>query len=211
MLAGLFARRPLRRPSIVCAAQDCRWTGPFRARAAGLEVEQGVGQDPARRLNEAWFHWVETGRPFFHVKVAQTLSAHMTRGARGAQGMHLRGHRPDLARAGGEPAEEDDEDADRDERAVAGDDEAHPALRVSGAEECDDANEVETDACLSNCSLASCGDGFVRPGVESCDDAATDNNGACLVDCTFARCGDGYCARSCENERTCPADCAPQP
>lgn len=25
-----------------------------------------------------------------------------------------------------------------------------------------------------------------------------------------ARCGDGYCARSCENERTCPADCAPQ-
>lgn len=26
-----------------------------------------------------------------------------------------------------------------------------------------------------------------------------------------ARCGDGVCARSCENERTCPADCAPQP
>ena len=25
-----------------------------------------------------------------------------------------------------------------------------------------------------------------------------------------ARCGDGVCARSCENERTCPADCAPQ-
>lgn len=25
------------------------------------------------------------------------------------------------------------------------------------------------------------------------------------------RCGDGYCARSCENELTCPADCAPQP
>jgi len=24
------------------------------------------------------------------------------------------------------------------------------------------------------------------------------------------RCGDGYCARSCENEVTCPADCAPQ-
>ncbi len=22
-----------------------------------------------------------------------------------------------------------------------------------------------------------------------------------------ARCGDGVCARSCENERTCPADC----
>ena len=25
------------------------------------------------------------------------------------------------------------------------------------------------------------------------------------------RCGDGFCARSCENERTCPQDCAPQP
>lgn len=24
------------------------------------------------------------------------------------------------------------------------------------------------------------------------------------------RCGDGYCARSCENEFTCPADCAPR-
>ena len=24
------------------------------------------------------------------------------------------------------------------------------------------------------------------------------------------RCGDGFCARSCENERTCPQDCAPQ-
>lgn len=24
------------------------------------------------------------------------------------------------------------------------------------------------------------------------------------------RCGDGYCAKSCENEFTCPADCAPQ-
>ncbi len=24
------------------------------------------------------------------------------------------------------------------------------------------------------------------------------------------RCGDGYCARSCENEFSCPADCAPQ-
>lgn len=24
-------------------------------------------------------------------------------------------------------------------------------------------------------------------------------------------CGDGFCARSCENERTCPRDCAPQP
>ncbi len=33
---------------------------------------------------------------------------------------------------------------------------------------------------------------------------------ASAVAAACARCGDGYCARSCENERTCPADCAPQ-
>lgn len=25
------------------------------------------------------------------------------------------------------------------------------------------------------------------------------------------KCGDGFCARSCENERTCPQDCGPRP
>ena len=25
------------------------------------------------------------------------------------------------------------------------------------------------------------------------------------------KCGDGICARSCENERTCPQDCGPRP
>ena len=25
------------------------------------------------------------------------------------------------------------------------------------------------------------------------------------------KCGDGVCARSCENERTCPQDCGPRP
>lgn len=34
----------------------------------------------AQRLNEAWLHWVKVGRPFFHLKVAQTLSGHVTRG-----------------------------------------------------------------------------------------------------------------------------------
>jgi diaminohydroxyphosphoribosylaminopyrimidine deaminase/5-amino-6-(5-phosphoribosylamino)uracil reductase len=59
--------------------------GAERLRPAGLDVERGVGEDAARRLNEAWLHWVDTGRPFFHVKIAQTLSAHMTRGVRGAR------------------------------------------------------------------------------------------------------------------------------
>jgi hypothetical protein len=39
---------------------------------------------------------------------------------------------------------------------------------------------------------------------------ATDNMGADSGAAACQRCGDGYCARSCENERTCPQDCAPQ-
>ena len=37
-------------------------------------------------------------------------------------------------------------------------------------EECDDGNELETDACLSSCVRARCGDGIVEAGVEDCDD-----------------------------------------
>jgi diaminohydroxyphosphoribosylaminopyrimidine deaminase/5-amino-6-(5-phosphoribosylamino)uracil reductase len=59
--------------------------GAERLRAAGIEVDRGIGGEAARRLNEAWFHWVETGRPFFHLKVAQTLSSHMTRGTHGGR------------------------------------------------------------------------------------------------------------------------------
>lgn len=38
--------------------------------------------------------------------------------------------------------------------------------------------------------------------------SATDQPTAVASRCQ--RCGDGYCARSCENEFTCPADCAPR-
>jgi cysteine-rich repeat protein len=37
-------------------------------------------------------------------------------------------------------------------------------------EVCDDANDDESDACLSFCEVAQCGDGFVQTGVEACDD-----------------------------------------
>jgi diaminohydroxyphosphoribosylaminopyrimidine deaminase/5-amino-6-(5-phosphoribosylamino)uracil reductase len=53
--------------------------------AAGIQTEAGVGRLAATRLNEAWLHWVATGRPFFHLKVAQTLSGHVTRGRGGAR------------------------------------------------------------------------------------------------------------------------------
>lgn len=35
-----------------------------------------------------------------------------------------------------------------------------------------------------------------------------DNGKTAAASCQ--RCGDGYCAKSCENEFTCPADCAPK-
>ena len=37
---------------------------------------------------------------------------------------------------------------------------------LEASEECDDNDADDTDGCLSNCRLATCGDGFVRAGVE---------------------------------------------
>ena len=39
----------------------------------GLQVETGLLAEEARRLNEAWFHWVETGLPFVIAKAACSL------------------------------------------------------------------------------------------------------------------------------------------
>jgi cysteine-rich repeat protein len=59
-------------------------------------------------------------------------------------------------------------------------------------EECDDGNDINTDACTNDCRLPYCGDGVVRGGVEQCDDANQSNNDDCLNSCEFARCGDGF-------------------
>lgn len=47
-------------------------------------------------------------------------------------------------------------------------------------EACDDGNADETDACLTTCIAASCGDGFVQAGVEDCD-----GTNDCAADCTL--------------------------
>ncbi|HBQ18170.1 MAG TPA: hypothetical protein DEF51_45955, partial [Myxococcales bacterium] len=60
----------------------------------------------------------------------------------------------------------------------------------NGPEACDDGNAIETDACLSDCSAASCGDGFVQTGVEDCDDGNMIDTDACVM-CSAAICGDG--------------------
>ncbi len=42
-------------------------------RRAGIEVRVGVLEDECRRLNEAFIHWVTTGKPFCILKVAMSL------------------------------------------------------------------------------------------------------------------------------------------
>lgn len=63
---------------------------------------------------------------------------------------------------------------------------------VSGIEECDDGNLSDSDACLSSCVVASCGEGYVYTGVEDCDDGNLSNTDACLNNCTASSCGDGF-------------------
>jgi cysteine-rich repeat protein len=88
-----------------------------------------------------------------------------------------------------------------------------------GAEECDDGNGDNTDACPGTCQNARCGDGFVRQGVEQCDDGnPTPNDGCtgCTVDPPV--CGNGRleAGETCDDGNTqngdpCPADCRVEP
>ena len=63
---------------------------------------------------------------------------------------------------------------------------------VEGDEECDDANDDNTDACLDTCLAATCGDGFVQADVEECDDGNDDDTDECPASCLPATCGDGF-------------------
>lgn len=65
-------------------------------------------------------------------------------------------------------------------------------------EECDDGNQADDDDCLSDCKLASCGDGTLFVGVEQCDDGNLDNSDGCLDNCTVASCGDGHVRKGVE-------------
>jgi cysteine-rich repeat protein len=63
---------------------------------------------------------------------------------------------------------------------------------INGAEECDDGNLDEQDACLNSCIIARCGDGLVQTGVEDCDDQNMNDSDTCLSTCQHAECGDGF-------------------
>lgn len=55
---------------------------------------------------------------------------------------------------------------------------------VDLGEACDDGNDDDTDACLSTCVAASCGDGIVHASVEACDDGINDGSyGGCNPGC----------------------------
>lgn len=47
--------------------------GVKRLRDAGLDVTVGILEEEARQLNEIFFHYITTGRPFVTVKTASTL------------------------------------------------------------------------------------------------------------------------------------------
>jgi cysteine-rich repeat protein len=85
-----------------------------------------------------------------------------------------------------------------------------------GTEQCDDGNDLNTDACTTACQNARCGDGFAYQGVEQCDDGNTVNDDFCRNDCTYAPavCGDGVrqFGETCDDGNTldgddCPSDC----
>ncbi|MBX7081028.1 MAG: DUF4215 domain-containing protein [Nannocystaceae bacterium] len=58
-------------------------------------------------------------------------------------------------------------------------------------EECDDGNFVNTDDCVGQCVVPTCGDHYVHAGIEECDDGNMDQTDACLIGCIAASCGDG--------------------
>jgi cysteine-rich repeat protein len=62
--------------------------------------------------------------------------------------------------------------------------------RVEAGEECDDGNRSDTDACLSTCKWATCGDGHVRAGVEDCDDGNLIEGDGCTSKCLLCKSGD---------------------
>jgi len=62
---------------------------------------------------------------------------------------------------------------------------------VEASEQCDDANQIDTDACRNTCQNAICGDGVIRTGVEQCDDGNAVDTDMCTASCQAARCGDG--------------------
>ena len=80
---------------------------------------------------------------------------------------------------------------------------------VEDPEQCDDGNDIDTDACTNECKDAVCGDGIVRDGVEECDDGNIFDNDGCTNECKNAVCGDGivqFFVEACDDGNTVDGD-----
>ena len=73
-------------------------------------------------------------------------------------------------------------------------------------EACDDGNLDNSDGCLTNCELASCGDGYAYVGVEECDDGNDVDDDGCDAECIAASCDDGV-QNGTEKAVDCGGDC----
>jgi cysteine-rich repeat protein len=85
---------------------------------------------------------------------------------------------------------------------------------VDADEACDDANQINTDACKNDCTTAACGDSVVHLGQEECDDGNSIDGDHCTNSCTLAVCGDGVIGpdEDCDDSNTsnldyCTNDC----
>jgi len=62
---------------VILAARDpnplVNGKGVDKLRSAGIEVMEGVLREEAEKLNEIFFHWVKTQRPFVALKLAMSL------------------------------------------------------------------------------------------------------------------------------------------
>jgi len=64
---------------------------------------------------------------------------------------------------------------------------------ISGTEECEDGNIVDSDDCTNTCTSAKCGDGIawtLGAGLETCDDSGL-QTADCETNCIKPNCGDG--------------------
>jgi cysteine-rich repeat protein len=79
---------------------------------------------------------------------------------------------------------------------------------VEFGEQCDDGNDIDTDACRSDCTDATCRDGVVWEGVEECDDGNADPYDLCDNECRQPVCGDGIVAgnEQCDDGNAVPDD-----
>lgn len=77
--AEMLAEKPIKR--VVVALKDpsekVNGRGLDLLRKKGIEVDTGVLQKEAQKLNESWLHYLEFNRPFITLKIAQTADGYI--------------------------------------------------------------------------------------------------------------------------------------